>query len=175
MIKNKINIYSVAAILVMIFISIPSTMAQNRVHPNQSNIQFSVQTSSSVPGQYKDTSTLNVNPVKVTTIHGSSVADAKVTVNVDDVGTLFTSWSVEITDSLGNVEHFGPIRADKITISGSAILLNNNDGKYKIVVTGLTKNGHSMTREASFTLVHIVQPNQPEQTVSILFHYRGHT
>ena len=164
--KNKIKIFSPIAKLVMLFISNPPIKAQDRAQPNQPTIQFSVQISSSVPGQHKDTSAVYVHPVKVTNKDERLVDNAKVAVSVDDVGTLFISWSADVTDSLGNIEHFGPIRSNKISISSSTILQNNKDGKYKIVVTGLTKNGHFITREGSFTLVHIVQPNQPEQTVS---------
>jgi len=121
--------------------------------------------------EVKDNSALCLRPIKVTAMDGSSTGDAKVVLNANGAGVAFTSWSVDVTDLSGNSEHFGPFTADKATISGSAILQNNKSGSYKIVMTGQTPNGNSITKESSFALVREVQPALPEQRVSILFQF----
>jgi outer membrane protein OmpA-like peptidoglycan-associated protein len=121
--------------------------------------------------EVKDNSALCLKPIEVTAMDGSSNNDSKVTLNATGAGETLATWSVDVTDPQGNVEHFGPFTDDQATISGATILGNNTNGNYKIAMTGETKSGHSITKESSFALVREVQPIQTEQRVSILFQF----
>jgi outer membrane protein OmpA-like peptidoglycan-associated protein len=130
-----------------------------------------ISTSTDLMTEVKGNSAECMKPIDVTAMDGSSPEDAKINVNVIGAGDVLRTWSVDVSDASGNTQHFGPYTDDNETISGSAILNGNKNGTYKIVMTGQTKTGHQITKESSFTLTREVQPNQPEQMVSILFKF----
>jgi outer membrane protein OmpA-like peptidoglycan-associated protein len=142
--------------------------ALTRAEDNRVSIES---TSPDLMMEVKDNSALCMKPIEVTAMDGSSPDDAKIYVNVNGAADVLTTWSVDVTDAAGNAQHFGPYTDNKETISGSAILNGNKSGTYKIVMTGQTKTGHSITKESSFSLAQEVQPNHPEQRLSILFKF----
>jgi outer membrane protein OmpA-like peptidoglycan-associated protein len=119
----------------------------------------------------KDNSALCLKPIEVTAMDGSSPDDAKINMNVTGAGNALTTWSVDVTDVSGNVQHFGPYTGDRETISGSAVLNGNKNGNYKAVMTGQTQTGHTITKESSFSLTREVEPAQQEHVASILFEF----
>jgi len=130
-----------------------------------------ISTSTDLMTEVKGNSAQCMKPIDVTAMDGSSPDDAKINVNVVGASDVLTTWSVDVSDASGNTQHFGPYNDNNETISGSAILNGNKNGTYKIVMTGQTKTGHQITKESNFTLTREVQPNQPEQMVSILFKF----
>jgi len=121
--------------------------------------------------EVKNNSALCIRPIEVTAMDGSSINDAEVTVNATGAGEVLTTWSVDVSNAQGTTEHFGPFTGDQQTISGAAILQNDKSGNYKIVMTGQTKAGNTMTKETTFALIREVQPVLPEQRLSILFQF----
>jgi outer membrane protein OmpA-like peptidoglycan-associated protein len=63
------------------------------------------------------------------------------------------SWSLEITDEQGKVQHFGPSTRDEENISGNAILGDRAQGDFKVVMLGETKSRKFVRKESSVHLV----------------------
>jgi outer membrane protein OmpA-like peptidoglycan-associated protein len=79
--------------------------------------------------------------------------DSHVVFNVDSAKELLRSWSIEITDSKGTVQHYGPFTNDQESVPGKTILGNSPDGDYKIAMIGVTKSGSSVRKESTVHLV----------------------
>jgi outer membrane protein OmpA-like peptidoglycan-associated protein len=84
---------------------------------------------------------------------------------------LLRSWSVEVSDELGNVQHFGPFTKDQASVPGKSILGNRSQGNYKISMTGETKDGRVVKEESTVKLVKTDDPKQEGLRYSILFDF----
>lgn len=93
-----------------------------------------------------------MKPVQINTTQYDPL-DSRVVLTVDSASQLLNSWSVDVTDSKGAVQHYGPFTNDQESISGPAILGNNQEGDYKVVMTGQTKTGLTISKESSLHLV----------------------
>ncbi|HTB07391.1 MAG TPA: OmpA family protein [Bacteroidia bacterium] len=154
---------------------IPSELANSTIDTNLTNVEDNrvdiVSSSPFLMMEVKDNSALCLNPIEVTAIDGSSANDAPVTLNAVGASGSYKSWSVDITDGMGNTTHYGPFTGDVTTLSGSTILNGNKSGTYKIVMTGTTNSGETIIKQTTFTLVRKSAPSQPEQMTSILFEF----
>jgi outer membrane protein OmpA-like peptidoglycan-associated protein len=83
--------------------------------------------------------------------------DSHVVLNIDSARQLLKSWSVDITDQKGTLQHYGPYTRDQESISGAAILGNNPEGDYKVVMTGETRKGVPIRKENT---VHLIRQDQ---------------
>lgn len=83
--------------------------------------------------------------------------DSHVVLNVDGAKDVLKSWSIDMTDEKGTIQHYGPFTRDQESIPGSSILGDRPEGNYKITMLGETKNGLSVRKESS---VHLVRPNE---------------
>ncbi|HLX13093.1 MAG TPA: outer membrane beta-barrel protein [Bacteroidota bacterium] len=97
--------------------------------------------------------------------------DSHVLFMVDGAQEAFSSWSLEITDDHGKVQSYGPFTRDQEDISGNIILGDRNEGDYKIVMLGETKDGKSVRRESSVHLVRRTEPLKEAVRYSILFNF----
>jgi len=97
--------------------------------------------------------------------------DSHVFFNVPDADQEFTSWSLELTDSRGIVQRFGPFTGDLETIPGNSILGGHSDGKYKVVMIGQTPDGKVVRKESSVQLVRRELPANEAVRFSILFDF----
>jgi outer membrane protein OmpA-like peptidoglycan-associated protein len=98
--------------------------------------------------------------------------DSDVLLNANDASELLKSWSVDVTDEQGNVQHYGPYTEDQAAIPGKTILGESPQGNYTIVMTGETKSGHSIRKESSVSLMKMTDPNNQEGLrYSILFNF----
>jgi outer membrane protein OmpA-like peptidoglycan-associated protein len=79
--------------------------------------------------------------------------DSQVIFNLDSAKEIFKSWSIDITDSKGTVQHHGPFTSNQESISGKAILGDSPDGDYKVTMTGVNKDGSTVKKESSVHLV----------------------
>lgn len=79
--------------------------------------------------------------------------DSQVVLNIDSAQQLLKSWSVDVTDSKGVAQHFGPYTSDQASIPGATILGTNRDGDYKIVMTGETTTGKPVRMESTVHLI----------------------
>jgi outer membrane protein OmpA-like peptidoglycan-associated protein len=121
--------------------------------------------------EVKDNSASCLQPIEVISTDGSTSGDAKITINAAGANTAFKSWSVDVIDSAGMIQHFGPYTNENETISASSILNGAKHGNYKIVMSGETKTGETIRRGTTFSLSRSTAPSAPEQRASILFQF----
>jgi len=79
--------------------------------------------------------------------------DSHVIFSVDSARQMLKSWSIEVTDSKGAVQHYGPFTSDKESVPGKTILGNSPNGDYKVVLVGVRKNGTTVRKESTVHLV----------------------
>jgi outer membrane protein OmpA-like peptidoglycan-associated protein len=97
--------------------------------------------------------------------------DSHVIFNAEGAHDLLKSWSVDVTDEQGAVQHYGPYTSDQASVSGKTILGSNTQGNYKIMMVGQTKSGHTIKKESSVSLMKMDDPKQEGLRYSILFDY----
>jgi outer membrane protein OmpA-like peptidoglycan-associated protein len=110
-------------------------------------------------------------PIEILTIQEAPV-DSYVTFRADGAKDVFSSWSMEVRDETGAVQYLGPYKDDKVSIPGKFILGTRPEGNYNVTMTGKTKSGNTVKKEAP---VHIVlwTPSQNEEMMrfSIIFEF----
>jgi outer membrane protein OmpA-like peptidoglycan-associated protein len=79
--------------------------------------------------------------------------DSQLVLNIDSAKQLLKSWSVDVTDEKGTVQHYGPFTRDQESISGASILGINPEGDYKVVMTGETRKGLPVRKESTVHLI----------------------
>jgi outer membrane protein OmpA-like peptidoglycan-associated protein len=97
--------------------------------------------------------------------------DSYVLFNAVGAKESFASWSIEVKDSKGKVQRFGPSTKDQIQISGNKILGDKPAGDYTVVMLGQTKSGKSVRKEATVRLVRRDEPKREAVRYSILFDF----
>ncbi len=97
--------------------------------------------------------------------------DSHVLFKVTDDNDILTSWSLEITDEAGAIQHFGPYTRSRESISGNTILGNRNEGDYKVVMVARDQNGKVVKKERSVRLVRRVDAVKEAIRFSVLFDF----
>jgi outer membrane protein OmpA-like peptidoglycan-associated protein len=97
--------------------------------------------------------------------------DSRVLFQVAGAEEVLSSWSLEITDEQGSVQHYGPFVRDQESIAGHTILGNRPEGNFKIVMLGTTNSGNAVRRESSVYLVRQDEPGPEGLRFSILFEF----
>jgi len=111
-----------------------------------------------------------LRPVEIEAVQEDPM-DSHVVFTADGANDLLSSWSVNITDEQGNVQHYGPYTQEQASVSGKTILGSSPQGNYKIQMVGQTKSGKSITRESSVSLVKVEDVKQQGLRYSILFDF----
>lgn len=101
----------------------------------------------------------------------SDPLDSQVLLNAAGADTALQSWSVEITDEQQQVQHYGPFTKDQASIPGKTILGNHTQGNYQILMLGKTKDGGTIRKESSVSLMKTADPKQEGLRYSILFDF----
>ena len=115
-------------------------------------------------------STSSLRPVKIRALQEDPM-DSEVLFNVDGADSSLKSWSVVLTDEQGNTQLYGPYTHDQAAISGKTILGTNTQGNYKILMTGETKSGRSISKESTVSLMKRSDPQQEGLRYSVLFDF----
>jgi outer membrane protein OmpA-like peptidoglycan-associated protein len=97
--------------------------------------------------------------------------DSHLIFNVAGADTLLSSWNIQVTDKMGNMQHYGPYTKNQASVSGKTILGDSREGEYKIVMTGQRKSGIAVTQETSVRMVKRDDPKQEGLRYSILFDF----
>jgi outer membrane protein OmpA-like peptidoglycan-associated protein len=95
--------------------------------------------------------------------------DSHLIFNVAGARTLLRSWSVDITDDRGNVQHYGPFTRERESVAGRSVLAGQQERNYKISMTAETKDGLPVKKETSVHLARQVETTQNGFRYSILF------
>lgn len=111
-----------------------------------------------------------LRPVQISSVQQDPL-DSHVIFSAEGANDEFSSWSVDVTDEQGNVQHYGPYTQDQASVSGKTILGSNTQGNYTIVMTGQTKTGHTITKSSSVSLMKMDDPKQEGLRYSILFDF----
>jgi outer membrane protein OmpA-like peptidoglycan-associated protein len=111
-----------------------------------------------------------LRPVQIKAIQADPM-DSHVIFNAVGASDLLKSWSIEITDEKGVVQHFGPYTKDQASVPGKTILGNNTQGNYKIVMTGESRSGKMIREESSVSLLKAGDDRQEGLRYSILFDF----
>ena len=129
-----------------------------------------ISTSSELLMQVGGTNLPFLKPVEMNSTEADPL-DSYVLFNTDGATQSLKSWSVDVTDENGNVQQYGPYTQDQAAVSGKMILGNKQQGNYKIMMLGETKNGDSVKKESSVSLMKTDDPKQEGLRYSILFNF----
>jgi outer membrane protein OmpA-like peptidoglycan-associated protein len=97
--------------------------------------------------------------------------DSHVIFIVNRATEVLRSWSVDLTDEQGRIQHYGPYTKDQASVPGNTILGNNKEGNYKVVMNGQTQKGRYVRKESYVSLVKTIAPLQEGLRYSILFDF----
>ncbi|MDB5119933.1 MAG: outer membrane protein OmpA [Sphingobacteriales bacterium] len=97
--------------------------------------------------------------------------DSHIIMNVVGAKKLFKSWSVDMKDDKGIVQHYGPYTNEKATLPGNSVLGTSPEGDYQIVMTGLTKEGLTVTKKSTVHLMRPTDVSEKGYRYSILFDF----
>ncbi|GAC1594472.1 MAG: hypothetical protein NVS3B19_16980 [Ginsengibacter sp.] len=111
-----------------------------------------------------------LKPVQITSVQQDPL-DSHVIFTVDSAASQLKSWKVDMTDEQGNVQHYGPYNADQASVPGNTILGTNDQGNYKIMMTGETLSGKMVSKESSVSLMKRSDLKQEGLRYSILFDF----
>jgi len=97
--------------------------------------------------------------------------DSHVVFNIDSAQQLVKSWSVDVTDQNGVVQHFGPYTSGPQSVPGATILGTNAAGDYKITMIAEMNNGSTVKKENSVHLVRQDETIEKGYRYSIIFDF----
>ena len=112
-----------------------------------------------------------LKPLKIAVVQEAPI-DSYVKFDVIGADTAFVSWSLQITDSDGIVQDFGPYTQESVIIPGKSILGTRPEGTYNVKMIGKTKHGTLITKETSTHMV-LWTPGEIEEGTrfSIIFEF----
>lgn len=84
--------------------------------------------------------------------------DSYVTFYAEGANLALKTWSVEIMDENGAVQHFGPYVQEKVSIPGKSILGDRPKGNYRVTMIGQTISGKTVKEEVPVQVVLWAQP-----------------
>lgn len=97
--------------------------------------------------------------------------DSHVIFDVQGAKTRFNSWTLDLTDEKGTAKHYGPFTGDQASMPAASILGDNKSGTYKVVMLGETKNGGSVRKESTVSLLRQTESTEKSLRYSILFDF----
>lgn len=91
-----------------------------------------------------------MKPVQITT--QADPLDSHVVFNVGSAQVPVTTWSLDIADENGALQHYGPFTKSQQSIPGKTILGDRPTGTYKVTMLTETKDGTSVRKDSSIFL-----------------------
>lgn len=82
----------------------------------------------------------------------SNPQDRQVIFTTENASTLLQSWTVQLTDEKGGIQSFGPYTTDVASVEGNKILGDASYGNYKVIMTGIDKEGLTSKNESFVSL-----------------------
>jgi outer membrane protein OmpA-like peptidoglycan-associated protein len=119
---------------------------------------------STTPAMLMEYQTGPNTPLKPVEIEAVQVApiDSYVIFHVEGATEVLDSWSLEIKSELGQIQKYGPYTTDQVGLPGKTILGTNKKGMFKVTMTGKTKNGKTVVKEATVNMT-LWTPTKDEQ------------
>jgi outer membrane protein OmpA-like peptidoglycan-associated protein len=110
-----------------------------------------------------------LKPVQIMAVQQDPL-DSHVIFTADGASNLLKSWSVNVTDEQGNMQHFGPYTTDQASVPGKTILGSKAQGNYKIVMVAKQKRP-CRRKESTVRLMKADDAKQEGLRYSILFDF----
>ena len=110
-------------------------------------------------------------PVKVVIIQEDPIDSRIVFKATSSPKESLKSWTLDVTDDKGTVQHFGPFKREQESISANSILGEKPNGTYKIVMLGETTDGKQIRKESSMYLAHSEELKGQAIRFSVLFDF----
>jgi outer membrane protein OmpA-like peptidoglycan-associated protein len=98
-------------------------------------------------------------------------SESDVVFNVKGAEKQLKSWSIDLTDAQGKVQHYGPFTKEQANVNGNTILAQRAEGTYKVLMTGQSQNGLPVTKQGTLHLVQQTETVQNSLRYSILFDF----
>ncbi|TKC57210.1 flagellar motor protein MotB [Pedobacter hiemivivus] len=111
-----------------------------------------------------------MKPVQINTTQADPM-DSHVVFNINRATELLKSYTIDLTDQQGKVQHFGPFTKNQESIAAQRILGTNEKGVYKVVMLGETKEGTITQKESSVQLQSQQEILQTGLRYSVLFNF----
>ncbi|TCC96481.1 OmpA family protein [Pedobacter hiemivivus] len=111
-----------------------------------------------------------MKPVQINTTQADPM-DSHVVFNINRATELLKSYTIDLTDQQGKVQHFGPFTKNQESIAAQRILGTNEKGIYKVVMLGETKEGTMTQKESSVQLQSEQEILQTGLRYSVLFNF----
>ena len=111
-----------------------------------------------------------MKPVQIITTQVDPL-DSHVVFNVDSAQKYIKSWSVDVADDKGTVQHYGPFTSDRESVPGATILGDSPTGDYKITLTADMNNGSTVKKESTVHLIRQDNSIQKGSRYSIVFDF----
>lgn len=111
-----------------------------------------------------------MRPVQINAIEPDPL-DSHLIFTVGGAQKALKSWSVDVTDQKGAVQHFGPFSRETESVAGNIILGTQTEGDYKVALTAETKDGLPVKKETSVHLVRQTEVIENGFRYSIVFNF----
>ena len=112
-----------------------------------------------------------LKPVEYTAVQEAPY-DSYVNFYVMGGNEAFSSWSMDIKDSQGTVQAFGPYQRESVSLPGKSILGTRPGGRYTVTMIGKTKSGNTVKKEAQVDMVLWTPPtNEEGMRFSVIYEF----
>jgi len=112
-----------------------------------------------------------LKPVQITAMQTEPI-DSYVFFNAEGSDKAFTSWSLEITDSRGTVQRYGPFTQEKVNMKGKTILGAQQEGVYQVTMIGQTHGGMTVRKDTTVNMVLWTPPvNDVVMRFSVIYEF----
>ena len=113
-----------------------------------------------------------LKPVEIITVLEEPMRENYVAFQVAGAKRALTSWSMDIKNEKNAVQHYGPYTEENVNINRLSVLNNQPKGNYKATMTGKTKMGKTVTKEALFDMTLAITPKVEEvMRFSIIYEF----
>jgi len=113
-----------------------------------------------------------MTPLQITAVQENSLDSRVLFTTTSEKNQPLKSWNVQLTDENGKTQNYGPYTGVQESVLGNTILGARNNGKYKVVMNGLTWEGAAVKRETTLNLFRSPELREEESLrYSILFDF----
>ncbi|MFZ1514099.1 MAG: OmpA family protein [Saprospiraceae bacterium] len=112
-----------------------------------------------------------LKPIEINSIQEAPL-DSYVSFNVEGATQAFTSWNIEVKDSKGKIQSFGPYYKDLVTIPGKTILGERPEGDFVVTMKGIREDGKIISQSNKVHMV-LWKPDENEQGIrySVIYEF----
>jgi outer membrane protein OmpA-like peptidoglycan-associated protein len=112
-----------------------------------------------------------LKPVEYTAVQEAPY-DSYVTFYVMGGNEALNSWSMAIKDDKNGVQSFGPYTRESVSLPGKTILGTRPSGHFSVLMTGKTKTGKTVTKEAAVDIALWTPPtNEEGMRFSVIYEF----